>query len=104
MLSRIRFRENSHVIPTRSSHLKEWAWGMAGTAAVIITLGYASHLDERSDASVVQAATAERARIAMQPMVMQAYEAGLADGVAAVKDTPQGVPFVQACLAMRGGL
>lgn len=107
MLSRIRFRQNApgaQITPTRTSNTAAHVWGIVGTAVVMALFLYATIVDERSHASVQQAAELERQRIAMQPMAMQAYEAGLADGVAAVKDTPQGVPFMQACLAMRGRL
>jgi len=105
MLSRLFIRHQSqHVIRTRRSRLGDWAWGVAGTLCVVGVLVYAGRVDEKSDARVLQAAKLERQRLKGTPELVRAYEAGMADAVAAINSQPEGLQLAQVCLAMRGGL
>ena len=107
MLKRHHFRQHApgaHVIPTRSSRLGGVLLTLIFVVAILSAYAIAAHGDERSDAGVEQAAALERKRMAMQPELLRAYEAGMADAMEAVNGKPEGMALAQACLVMRGGL
>jgi hypothetical protein len=59
--------------------------------------------DERDAQKERAYARAEQERAAMPAKVAAAYERGLTDAIAALRDTPDGVALAQACMA-RGSL
>lgn len=88
-----------------------WSWGGLAMALVacVVMLGLGSVLDahdEAADAELQALADAEMrqrttdATPATLAQVRAAYEAGQADAMVALKEKPQGVALVQACLAM----
>ena len=108
MLSRIRTRHSSQsIIPTRRPFWHGRLFVAIFVSLFVVALAITGQLDEKSDASVLRAASAVRDKAALarlHPQVLAAYEAGMADALESVKETPDGVALAQACLALRGGL
>ena len=94
------------ITPTRTSRAGDLALGAVFAAAVVGCIALAQADDERANAELERIALAERVRLAQERRAdhqtrMAAYEAGLTDAMASMRNTPQGVELVQACLALK---
>lgn len=115
MKSRLLFREHGQVIRTRTP--ADWWWGAVAALFLVAIYGLAQVLDRRADAADAEAlALAQSAGFARGlnashgagpgadtlPQLRRAYEAGLSEGLAALRERPEGLALAQACAA-RGG-
>lgn len=112
MKPRFFFKDHGHVIRTRSGI--EWGWGLAAGLLMVLLLGLAHRSDERAEIDLQVSGAAHDAGFqagrlaghedAMEQMakrMTEAYEAGLQDGLYAVRGKPEGLALAQACGALR---